>query len=101
MASTSTASTDREALITGDAVLLDLRDASFSLRVAAAAIDGALQVAVVIGVVVALAWRAAGADLDEGLVAAAVLVMSVDAYVGDPVLSVLLLRGRSVGRLVM
>ena len=32
MASTSTASTDREALITGDAVLLDLRTASLAVR---------------------------------------------------------------------
>src|SRR5699024_6794579 len=39
--------------------------------------------------------------LDQGLIAAAVLVMSVTAYVGYPVLSELLLRGRTVGRLVM
>src|SRR5690625_2554798 len=101
MASTSTASTDREALITGDAVLLDLRTASFAVRMVSAAIDGALQLAILIGGVVALAWTAARADLDEGLIAAAVLVMSVTAYVGYPVLSELLLRGRSVGRLVM
>src|SRR5699024_2314416 len=101
MASTSTASTDREALITGDAVLLDLRTASFAVRMVSAAIDGALQLAILIGGVVALAWTAARADLDEGLIAAAVLVMSVTAYVGYPVLSELLLRGRSVGRLVL
>ena len=101
MASTSTASTDREALITGDAVLLDLRTASFAVRMVSAAIDGVLQLAILIGGVVALAWTAARADLDEGLIAAAVLVMSVTAYVGYPVLSELLLRGRSVGRLVM
>src|SRR5699024_7379274 len=101
MASTSTASTDREALITGDAVLLDLRTASFAVRMVSAAIDGALQLAILIGGVVALAWTAARADLDEGLIAAAVLVMSVTAYVGYPVLSELLLRGRSVGRLVI
>ena len=98
MASTST---DREALITGDAVLLDLRAASFAVRMVSAAIDGALQMAILIGGVVALAWTAARADLDEGLIAAAVLMMSVTAYVGYPVLSELLLRGRSVGRLVM
>ena len=101
MASTSTAGTDREALITGDAVLLDLRTASFAVRMVSAAIDGALQLAILIGGVVALAWTAARADLDQGLIAAAVLVMSVTAYVGYPVLSELLLRGRSVGRLVM
>src|SRR5699024_1955400 len=83
----------REALITGDAVLLDLRTASFAVRMVSAAIDGALQLAILIGGVVALAWTAARADLDEGLIAAAVLVMSVTAYVGYPVLSELLLRG--------
>lgn len=98
MASTST---DRDALITGDAVLLDLRTASFAARMISAAIDGALQMAILIGGVIAVAWTAARADLDEGLIAAAVLVMSVAAYVGYPVLSELLLRGRSVGRLVM
>lgn len=98
MASTNT---DREALITGDAVLLDLRTASFAVRMVSAAIDGALQLAILAGGLIGLAWAAARADLDEGLVAAAVLAMSVTAYVGYPVLCELLLRGRSVGRLVM
>lgn len=98
MASTST---DREALITGDAVMLDLRTASFAVRMISAAIDGVLQLAILAGGTISLAWAAARADLDEGLVAAAVLAMSVTAYVGYPVLCELLLRGRSVGRLVM
>lgn len=98
MASTST---DREALITGDAVLLDLRTTSFAVRMISAAIDGALQIGILVVGIIALSWTAARADLDEGLIAAAVLVVSVTAYVGYPVLCELLLRGRSVGRLVM
>jgi uncharacterized RDD family membrane protein YckC len=93
--------TDRDALITGDAVLLDLRTASFASRMLSAVIDGALQLALLVGGIVAVAWGAARADLDEGLIAAALLTMSVIAYVGYPVLCELLLRGRSVGRLVM
>jgi uncharacterized RDD family membrane protein YckC len=100
-AAPTSAGAGREALITGDAVLLDLRTASFATRMISAAIDGVLQLAILIGGTVAVAWTAARSDLDDGLVAAAVLVASVTAYVGYPVLCELLLRGRSVGRLVM
>lgn len=94
-------SLDRDALITGDAVLLDLRTASFATRMLSAVIDGVLQLAILVGGTIAMVWLAARAELDDGLVVAAVLVMSVLAYVGYPVLCELLLRGRSVGRLVM
>ncbi|MFC7376316.1 RDD family protein [Brachybacterium sp. GCM10030267] len=92
---------DREALITGDAVLLDLRTATFATRMLSAAVDGAVQLAILIAGTVAVAWSAARADLDDGLVAAAVVLVSVLVYVGYPVLCELLLQGRSVGRLVM
>ncbi|MGO3501624.1 MAG: RDD family protein, partial [Brachybacterium tyrofermentans] len=75
-----TARTDRDALITGDAVLLDLRPASFAARMLAAAIDGALQLGILILCTVAVAWTAARADLDEGLIAAAIVAVSVAAY---------------------
>src|SRR5699024_1535824 len=106
MATTGTAaavasSSDRDALITGDAVLLDLRTASFATRLVSAVIDGILQLALLIGGIVAMAWLAARADLDDGYLAAGILLASVAAYVGYPVLCELLLRGRSVGRLVM
>lgn len=91
----------RDALITGDAVLLDLRPASFATRMVSAALDGLVQLAVLIGGTVALVWTAARADLDDGFVAAGVLSMSVLAYVGYPVLCELLTGGRSVGRFVM
>ena len=102
MGTTATVSpVDRDALITGDAVLLDLRTASFATRMLSAVIDGVLQLAILVGGTIAMAWLAARAELDDGMVVAAVLVMSVLAYVGYPVLCELLLRGRSVGRLVM
>ncbi|MGO2718699.1 MAG: RDD family protein, partial [Brachybacterium tyrofermentans] len=96
-----TARTDRDALITGDAVLLDLRPASFAARMLAAAIDGALQLGILILCTVAVAWTAARADLDEGLIAAAIVAVSVAAYIGYPVLCEMLLQGRSVGRIAM
>ena len=106
MATTGTAaavasSSDRDALITGDAVLLDLRTASFATRLVSAVIDGILQLALLVGGIVAMAWLAARADLDDGYLAAGILLASVAAYVGYPVLCELLLHGRSVGRLVM
>ncbi|APX32442.1 hypothetical protein BH708_06575 [Brachybacterium sp. P6-10-X1] len=100
-ATATPAGLDREAVITGDAVLLDLRTASFAARMLAAVIDGALQLGILVLGTVAVAVAAARADLDDGLVAAAILSASVLAYVGYPVLSELLLRGRSVGRLAM
>lgn len=100
-ATATPAGLDREAVITGDAVLLDLRTASFAARMLAALIDGALQMGVLVLGTLAVTVAAARADLDDGLVAAAIVTVSVLAYVGYPVLSELLLRGRSVGRLAM
>lgn len=96
-----TPSSRRDALITGDAVLLDLRTASFATRIVSAVIDGVLQLTLLIGGILSVAWFADRAALDDGLLAAGVLLASVLAYVGYPVLSELLLRGRSVGRLMM
>ncbi|WP_263310414.1 RDD family protein [Brachybacterium atlanticum] len=94
-------SSRRDALITGDAVLLDLRTASFATRIVSAVIDGVLQLTLLIGGILSIAWFADRAALDDGFLAAGILLASVMAYVGYPVLSELLLRGRSVGRLVM
>lgn len=91
----------RDALITGDAVMLDLRAASFAVRMLSAVIDGVLQLILLVGGSIGVAWAAARGDLDDGFIAAAILSMSILAYVGYPVLCELLLRGRSVGRLAM
>lgn len=93
--------TEADAMITGDAVLLDLRTASFPSRMLAAAIDGAIQLVLLTLGTVAVVATAARADLDDGLITAAVITVSVTAYVGYPVLCELLMRGRSVGRLAL
>src|SRR5699024_3676763 len=100
-ATAAPAGLDREAVITGAAVLLDLRTAPSAALMLAALIDGALQLGVLVLGTLAVAVAAARADLDDGLVAAAIVTVSVLAYVGYPVLSELLLRGRSVGRLAL
>lgn len=97
----SAAGEDRESLITGEAVLLDLRTASFAVRMLAAAIDGLIQLAILVGGTIAVVWAMSALDVDQGFFAAGTLIMSVTAYVGYPVLCELLLRGRSVGRLAV
>lgn len=94
-------SVDREALVTGEAVLLDLRVAPFPLRMLSAAIDGLIQLGITIVGTVVLVAVTVRSDLDDGYAAAGVLVMTLLAYIGYPVLCELLLRGRSVGRLIM
>lgn len=91
----------RDALVTGDAVVLDLRTASFAVRMVSAAIDGVLQLLLLVGSSIGLVWAAERSGLDDGFVAAGVVSTSVLAYIGYPVLCELLLHGRSVGRLVM
>ncbi|MBB5830931.1 RDD family protein [Brachybacterium aquaticum] len=94
-------SQDRDALITGDAVLLDLRPASFAVRMVSAALDGVLQIGLLVGGALAVVWVAERSGMDDGFIAAGVLLSSILAYVGYPVLCELLLHGKSVGRLVM
>lgn len=99
--STAAPGRDRDALVTGDAVVLDLRTASFAVRMVSAAIDGVLQLALLVAAVSAVVWAADGAGLDPGLLAAAVVLVSVLVYLGYPVGCEQLLGGRSVGRIAM
>lgn len=100
-AAPASAANDRESLITGEAVLLDLRTASFAVRMVSAAIDGVAQLGILVGGTVGIVWAMSALNLDDGFLAAGVLLMSVSAYVGYPVLCEMLLQGRSLGRLVM
>lgn len=101
MGATDAAAPPREGLITGDAVLLDLRPAPFPVRMISAIIDGVLQLLLFFGAVIGLVWVASRLEIDQGYIAAALVLISVLVFVGYPLLSELLLRGRSVGRLVM
>lgn len=96
----SAASGRSEALITGDAVMLDLRPASFAVRMLSGAVDGVVVLALLIGLSLSMAWVDAREGLDAGLLAAGTVLASVTAFVGYPVLCEQLGRGRSLGRLV-
>ncbi|WP_461022563.1 RDD family protein [Thalassiella azotivora] len=84
-------------LVTGEAVLLDLRPASFATRMLAVALDALAQVVLLVG----LFWAAAlaGVGLDDAAVQATAVVVTVVVLVGWPVAWETLTRGRSLGKL--
>lgn len=93
-------SASRDALITGEAVLLDLRTASFAVRMVSAAIDAVIQLGILTGGLVLTTWLSAR-GLDDGMASAVAVLVWVASFVGYPLLCEVLGRGRSVGRLVM
>jgi uncharacterized RDD family membrane protein YckC len=86
-----------EDLVTGEAVVLELRPASFATRALAMALDLAVQFGVYLGLLVALGL---GFDrLDDAALAAAVLTLTVTVLLVLPVTVETLTRGRSLGKL--
>ncbi|WP_227488325.1 RDD family protein [Brachybacterium subflavum] len=89
----------RDAIVTGEAVHLDLRPASFATRLLSYLVDGAVMLALSIGSTVGVVALASRTGLDAGFVQAAMVLVSVLAFLGYPVLTELLMGGRSLGRL--
>jgi uncharacterized RDD family membrane protein YckC len=86
-------------VVTGEAVVLELRPASFAARTVAALIDAVAVVAAAILAFLAFAALPPVADQAAGTVLALVLVLVL--LVGLPVTVETLSRGRSLGKLVM
>jgi uncharacterized RDD family membrane protein YckC len=86
-----------EEVVTGEAVALDLRPASFATRALAIALD--LLIILVIVYFAVLGMGILAASLDDAAVAAVGLVTLVLVMVGVPVTVETLTRGRSVGKL--
>ncbi|GAA3759945.1 putative RDD family membrane protein YckC [Spinactinospora alkalitolerans] len=86
-------------LITGDAVVLDLRPAGFATRMLALLIDVAVQVALLFGATVLVA--AVGAGLDAAATAAVQVALVALLIVGYPTTFEALTRGRSLGKLAL
>lgn len=86
-------------MVTGEAVQLELRPATFASRAVSGTIDVVLQIGllVVLGIVAARL----SVDIDAAAASALVLVMVVLVLVGVPVVTETLSRGRTVGKLVM
>ncbi|TAL44175.1 MAG: RDD family protein [Salinibacterium sp.] len=91
---------DEDELITGEAVALDLRPASFILRAAGALIDGIVYIAFFLGVMMVVSASLLG-ETDDALTAAITLSLIVLCFVGVPLTVETLTHGRSVGKLAV
>jgi len=84
-------------LVTGEAVVLELRPASFATRALAITLDVVVQIAVFIGLLVSLSLGLTG--LDDAAAGAAGILLLVGVLVGLPVTVETLSHGRSLGKL--
>jgi uncharacterized RDD family membrane protein YckC len=87
-------------VVTGEAVTLDLRPASFAARAVSLMIDVVAQGIVALALVL-IAGRLFSGALDPALGQALLLVLAVTLLVAVPVTVETLTRGKSLGRLVM
>jgi len=92
---------DDQALITGEAVALDLRPAGFVLRAAGAAIDFVLYVGLYIVGLILFLTQAYNAGLDEALVRAISIVGLVLFWVVAPIAVETISHGKSLGKLAV
>jgi uncharacterized RDD family membrane protein YckC len=86
-------------VVTGEAVQLELRPATFASRAVSGTIDVVLQVGLLIVLFIVAARL--GADIDGAAASALFLVIVVFVLVGLPVTTETLTRGRTPGKLVM
>nr|WP_225957350.1 RDD family protein [Amycolatopsis lexingtonensis] len=86
-------------LVTGEAVVLDLRVAKLASRALAMALDVLLQFALLVVTFIVLTLTVPGED--EALALTLILVFVVLILVGYPVLSETLTRGRSLGKMAV
>jgi uncharacterized RDD family membrane protein YckC len=86
-------------LVTGEAVTLDVKPASYILRAAGTFIDWAVYMLVMFGCILLLV--STGGGLDEALVRALVVLILVLGMVVLPTTVELAMRGRSLGKLAV
>lgn len=87
-------------IVTGEAVVLELRPASFAARALSSLIDVVVQFVVLFGLLV-LFGRTLGESVDPALGQALILAIVVLVLIGIPVTVETLTRGKSLGRLAM
>ncbi len=88
-------------LMTGEAVALDLRSASFVLRAAGAMIDFVVYFGALIGGFLLLSWAAEAAHIDDATGRAISVVLLVVCLVGIPTTVETLSQGKSLGKLAV
>lgn len=86
-------------LVTGDAVVLELRPAGFATRAAAIAIDGLVQVIALIAMGLVVSWIAV--SVDGAATAAVSLAATILIIVGYPAAFESISRGRSLGKMAL
>ena len=88
-----------ETVVTGDAVVLDVQIAQLPVRAVGALIDIAIiMVGYIIGV---LLWAATITQFDEALSAAVLIIFTLLALIGYPVVFETATRGRTLGKIAM
>ncbi len=88
-----------EPMVTGDAVVLDIQIAQVPIRAVSAFIDiTVVFIAYVIGLVL---WAATLTNLDSALSGAVLIIFTVLALVGYPLIFETATRGRSLGKMAM
>jgi uncharacterized RDD family membrane protein YckC len=88
-----------EPMVTGDAVVLDVQIAQLPVRALSALID--LTVVFVAYVIGLLLWAATLTDLDSALSGAVLIIFTVLALVGYPIIFETTTRGRSLGKMAL
>ena len=88
-----------EPMVTGDAVVLDVQIAQLPVRALSAMIDlSVVFIAYVIGIVL---WAVTLTDLDTALSGAVLIIFTVLAIVGYPLIFETTTRGRSLGKMAL
>jgi uncharacterized RDD family membrane protein YckC len=88
-----------EPMVTGDAVVLDVQIAQLPVRALAALIDiTVIFIGYLVGVML---WAITLSDLDDALSAAVLIVFTVLAIVGYPLIFETTTRGRSLGKMAL
>jgi uncharacterized RDD family membrane protein YckC len=88
-----------ESMVTGDAVVLDVQIAQLPVRALAALIDlTVIFIGYLVGVTL---WAVTLSDLDDALSAAVLIIFTVLAIVGYPLVFETTTRGRSLGKMAL
>ncbi|HEY9264767.1 MAG TPA: RDD family protein, partial [Mycobacterium sp.] len=89
----------QEPVVTGDAVVLDVQMAQVPVRALSALID--ITVVFVCYIIGVLLWAATLSQFDSALSAAVLIIFTVLALVGYPVIFETATRGRTLGKMAM
>ena len=91
--------TAHEPMVTGDAVVLEIQIAQLPVRALSVLID--MTVMLVLYVIGVVLWALTLSQLDDAFAAATLIIFTVLAFVGYPVIFEMSTRGRSLGKMAL